>query len=490
MWFRASCGLLLMCGVGSAAACGSADAKKHARTVPEGGAAGAPLDGQGGVDENVTGASGAGAAPTGGAEVGGAGGEAPKADAGAGGQSAVEPPTCNETCPEGACVFDTCLGTTQVDTLVNLTTTPISANRLCGEAPAYTVTALTATSATLATNVVAGCLNVGDEVLLINLQGAPGAVDNVGAWELLRVNDVQASSVSFSTEKLNRYGATSDSDDAVGVGANQQRVALIRVPRFGVLDLADTATLTAKPWDGRLGGVVALRAGKLQVAGAIDAAALGYRAGRGSVDDVTCSDSIQTEAGESIAGPGKAGTAANLGASGGLGPGSASFNSNNPIIASAGHALPGEAGANNGARAASTPGAAYGSGDGTRLTLGSGPGGNLRCTFDTHAPLLDITVGQAGGIVLLLADEVTLTDSASISASPPTPRDLAFAGGYVLIRGQNLSLGNGHVNALGGVGKNNSAATAGFENHAGPGYIVLDASAVEGTTEPAATLLQ
>lgn len=489
---RAGNWLALVCGVGVVYACESSDAKKSVRRDPEGGAAGAPAAGQGGVVDTFGGAPEAGAtvggAGAGGAE-GGAAGEAPIIDAGAGGQ-VVTPPTCNETCAEGACVFDTCMGTTEVDTLVNLTTTPIAANRLCAEAPVYAVSALTDTSATLATNVVAGCLNPGDEVLLINLQGAPGAIANVGAWELLRVSDVQASSVSFSAEKVRHYGAASDDDTAIGTGANQQRVALLRVPRFGVLSVADTASLTANPWDGQLGGVVALRAGRLELSGSIDASDLGYRPGRASVDDITCSNSLQTEAGESIAGLGTATSAANFGASGGVGPGAASFNANNPIIASAGHALPGEAGTNYGGRTASAPGAAYGSADGSQLTLGSGSGGNLRCDAGSHAPLLGTTLGQAGGIVLVLADEITLTDTASISVTPTPRRELAFSGGYVLLRGQTLSLGDGRVTALGGVGKNGNAPTATFENHGGPGYIVLDAPTVTGTTTPAATLLQ
>ena len=304
------------------------------------------------------------------------------------------------------------------------------------------------------------------------------------------MSDVQASSVSFSAAKVRHYGAASNSDSAIGVGANQQRVALVRVPRFGVLNVADTASLTANPWDGQVGGVVALRAGRLELAGSIDASELGYRPGRASVDDITCSNSLQTEAGESIAGLGAATTAANFGASGGIGPGAASFNANNPIVASAGHALPGEAGTNFGGRAAGAPGAAYGSADGSRLTLGSGPGGNLRCDVGSHAPLLGDTLGQAGGIVLVLADEITLTDTASISATPTQRRDLAFSGGYVLLRGQTLSLGDDRVTALGGVGKNANPPTAAFENHAGPGYVVLDAPSVSGTTTPVATLLQ
>lgn len=514
--------LLVLSGVLLAYACSGSESKKAAPYDPS---AGSPGDGEAGAGgagshaggsssgnagsagASVAGTSSAGAAGAAGAgeaggggiageggQLGGAGGEGGNSDAaGAGGAGGAdtEPPTCSETCLAGACVFDACLGTTTVASSVNLSTTSTSAERPCADAPAFAVTALSASSATIAT-AATDCLAADDEVLLINLQGDTNAAINVGVWELLKVGSVDGTSVTFASPKQRRYGAFTDTDDGIGTGVGEQRVALIRVPRFGVLDVAEGSSITANPWNGQLGGVVALRAGRLHLAGKIDGSALGYRPGLFSRDDYDCSDSVQTVAGESIAGTGTPSTLANFGASGGLGAGVGSFNANSPLMATPGHATAGEAGTNYGARAANSPGGVYGTSDGSRLTLGSGPGGGVTCDADTHLPyLVPLFLGHAGGIVLVLADEVTLTQTGSISVSPPqSPRDIAFSGGYVLLRGKSLSLGTGQVTALGGVGKGVNGPTLNITNHAGDGYITLDAPAVTGTTTPAATLLQ
>lgn len=485
---------------GEGAAAGTAGVAGTGGNVATGGSINEPLAGMsnGGQAGAGGGAAGAGAGDAGGA--GGAGEAGGSGDAGQGGAGqggadggmagAAGSPSCNDTCEVGACVFEQCLGTTVVTTSVNLSTTPITPERQCAEGPAYAITALTANGATLS-EAPDDCLAADDEVLLINLQGSPNAVANVGAWELLTVSGVAGSTVSFTSAKTGHYGASSQGDDSIGTGAAQQRVALVRVPRFGVLDIAQLGTITAGAWNGQVGGVIALRAGQLKLAGKIDASALGYRPGRFSQHDSSCSQSITTEAGESIAGVGAATTSANFGASGGVGEGTGVFNSNSPIGASPGHATAGEPGTNFGTREPGVPGSTYGSPDGSRLTFGSGPGGGLTCINQAQEPMLvSLPFGRAGGIVLVLADEVTVANTGSISASPPdASRDLSFAGGYVLLRGQSLALGTDRVTALGSAGKGVNGPTLGQANHAGNGYIALEAPVVTGTTSPAATLL-
>jgi hypothetical protein len=350
------------------------------------------------------------------------------------------------------------------------------------------VTALSGKSAQLLTAVESDCLAPGDEVLLINLQGAPGAVRNVGNWELLRLASVDGSALTFVDEKQRFYG-DGDDDENLGTEPGTQRVALVRVPRFGVLDVTETGSISAAPWDGQQGGVVALRAGELKLAGRIDASSLGYRSGRWSEDNISCFQSLATEAGESISGLGAATTAKNEGASGGLAAGNAAFNSNTPVLATPGHASSGEPGANGGARTIGLPGSAYGAADGTRLTMGSGPGGGLRCTEEDHVPRLVSMPGQAGGIVLLLVDEVDVAETGSISASPPAAaRDIAFAGGYVMLQGERLALGTDRVTARGSTGGGINGPTANFQNRASPGYVVLRAANIQGSTDPDAVV--
>lgn len=418
----------------------------------------------------------------------GAGGEAGQTEQG--GAGGAPEPGCNEaTCPDGVCLNDVCELETVVSANLNLSTDALSEGRACAEAIAYSVLALAGAMATLAEAPVGDCLALGDEVLLINLQGTPTSYNNVGRWELLHVSSVDGADVTFTSAIKRLYGS-GVSNAGLGITAADQRVALIRVPRFGRLVIEEGVTVTAAAWNGVLGGVLPLRAAQLELAGTLNAASLGYRAGRWSEDDITCTDSIQTEAGESIAGTGTATTLRNLGASGGLGPGNASFNSNNAVLPTPGHSQPGEPGFNANGRAMGEVGAAYGSPDATTVTLGSGPGGALTCVVAPTDPtpyLIERATDQAGGIVLLLIEDLQVEPPGLITAQPPDQqRDIAFSGGYIFIRGSTLSLGTDQVTALGSTGIRPNGPLSGQTNQASPGYIVLSASSVSGTTMPPA----
>jgi hypothetical protein len=442
------------------------------------GAAGSPESsaGKGGAPESSAGSAGAGD------------------EAGAPAAGAASTECAPENCVGGACVLGQCLPTLTIAKDVNLSQEAVSLGRACAEAAAYSVANLSFDEATLATAPGAGCLAVEDEVLLINLQGTPAAHGNVGNWELLRVARVVAQTVQFSAPKARFYGSGPSNDSGLGVVAASQRVALIRVPRFGKLQIEAGVTVTADPWDGALGGVLALRAAELDLAGTISAAALGYRAGRWSEDDITCTHSVQTEAGESIAGLGSATTAANLGASGGLSAAVASFNSNTPIASSPGHAQAGQVGLNAAPRTSGVPGAVYGVADASQLTLGSGPGGALKCLVTPDIPatpgLQLNTTEQAGGIALVLADDLVVAATGAISAAPPdAQRDISFSGGYIYLRGTTLAIGSGRASALGSKGHGINGPTVNQSNQAGAGYVVLEAATVTGASTPPAQLL-
>jgi hypothetical protein len=162
------------------------------------------------------------------------------------------------------------------------------AGRSSPDAPWFSVAGLGATSATVTAAPVG--LAPDDEALLINLQGSPGAIARVGAYEFLRVASVVGSTVTFSTAVTGTYGSTSNASLA------GQVVALVRVPAYSRLTLRAGAVLNTTPFDGRLGGVLAFRvAGDLTVpSGArLDMAARGYRGGpTGAVYD---QDSYQGE---------------------------------------------------------------------------------------------------------------------------------------------------------------------------------------------------
>jgi hypothetical protein len=469
-------------------ACGSHDAKKRVRPDEAGGAAGERPVSEGAGGEATPGAGGEAGLSAGGAPANVGGGDAADLAGGAGG-APTSALACEDTCLDGACILDECVAVTTIAGDINLTTSPVTEGRACAEAPEYSVTALAPGQITLQGPVLDGCLEAGDELLLINLQGTPTETANVGNWELLHAESVAGNIVTLVTPKLRFYGSTLGSDANIGLVAGTQRVMLLRVPQFGKLVIGEGARVTAAAWDGKLGGVIALRARALSLAGQVDARQLGYRAGRSSDDDDTCSDSVATEAGESIGGLGGATTLRNNGGSGGLTAGNVSFQFNNPVMATPGHASNGEPGTNGQTRTIGQPGLAYGTNDGTRLTMGSGPGGELKCSRPPGAAAaLVATPGQAGGIALLLADELSVEATGSVDASPPDAvRDIAFSGGYVLMRGQRLDLGPDRVLARGSVG--HGANTLVFENAASPGYIVADAAIVSGTTNPPVTVL-
>jgi hypothetical protein len=440
----------------------------------------------------------------------------PSSDAGDAGAAtdAADGPTCSVACP-GLCVEGKCLEDVSIAQDTDLSTKPVLPGRTCVAAPQYRVNGLAGATAMLAEAPGDDCLAKGDEVMLIDLQGSLNDIGRVGNWELLRIASVDGAAVTFTSGYTRDYGillkevvdggdpdggGTSVSEAGVsdaGAGAplpppeKPQKVLLVRVPRFGNLKIMAGSHLTARAWNGKTGGVVALRAASLTVEGELSAATLGYRAGRWSQDNMSCLNNFTTESGESVTGLGFGTAGANFGGAGGISLlAGKSFAGNTPISSSPGHATPGELGANGNGRTLGDPGAPYGVADGTRLTMGSGPGGNLTCSPEntTAYPRLIDEPGQAGGIVALFVDTLTVGTAGAITASPPEQsRDIAFAGGYVLIRGGKLDVGTGRVTAKGSKPKPGSASTAALVNKAGDGYVVLDATGtITGTTDPAA----
>jgi len=121
------------------------------------------------------------------------------------------------------------------------------------------------------------CLGAGDRVLLINLQGAPSLTPNVGKYETATISHVTGNQVVLTSSVAKKYGASANLNDDIGLGQNQQRVALIRVPIYSAVTVLDGATLTTAAWNGANGGVLALfSTGAITIRGAIDMAGAGY----------------------------------------------------------------------------------------------------------------------------------------------------------------------------------------------------------------------
>lgn len=162
-----------------------------------------------------------------------------------------------------------------------------------------------ATSIPVGTPAGAGtAIQAGDLLLVIQMQGADIDSTNTGAYGdgmagdpgsgqsatnfsaglyeyVVAASGVVAGSVSISSGLVNNYF---DQDYPVGAGnQGQRRFQVIRVPQYSSATI--TSAVTALPWNGDVGGVVALDvAGTLNMNGnAINVAGQGFRGGGGVI---------------------------------------------------------------------------------------------------------------------------------------------------------------------------------------------------------------
>ncbi|MCZ7683442.1 MAG: hypothetical protein M5U28_33510 [Sandaracinaceae bacterium] len=136
---------------------------------------------------------------------------------------------------------------------------------------AYPVASLGAD--TITTGAVPEGIAAGDEVLLISLQGSPSAYRNVGTYESFYVTSVSSSTITVHGGITGTYGVADDNSDLTG-----QRVVVQRVPNYTDVTVNSGVTLTASPWNGSTGGIVAFRAsGTATIMGRVSADATGYR---------------------------------------------------------------------------------------------------------------------------------------------------------------------------------------------------------------------
>ena len=118
-----------------------------------------------------------------------------------------------------------------------------------------------------------GGLEIGDEVLLINLQGDATNHGNVGNYEIKEVARINygQNTVFFTTNLTKIYGATDSNADITG-----QKIMLQRVPRYRSLTV--NGTLTADAWNGEKGGIFFVKVlQSTEVIGSINMDNKGYR---------------------------------------------------------------------------------------------------------------------------------------------------------------------------------------------------------------------
>ncbi|HPT17288.1 MAG TPA: IPT/TIG domain-containing protein, partial [Kiritimatiellia bacterium] len=364
----------------------------------------------------------------------------------------------------------------------NLNVDGLAAGRTNADAISFSVTNLTSGSATLSAVPAAGALNVGDEVMLINLQGAAGAVSNVGRHEFLRVGLVAGNVVTFVAPKSNFYGSASGSDAGIGVAAGQQRVMLQRVPNYRNLTIGSGGTLTANAWDGTRGGVLMFRvANVFSNNGAISMAGKGYRAGPagpalvyGYVGDSLVPYGPQQLA-NAYGGGGGGGYGSSSGCGGGAGGGGGY----------------GSTGANGGSGVCGVPGgtggAVYGAANLSLMMLGSG-GGSSGDYYGGGAP----SAGGAGGGAIMIAARNAL-GFGSLTAAGATGSGAGLdggggggAGGSIRLDVEDAYLMNMTLSAGGGAG--GSRSYGGLGGAGGAGRIAIYSTrASSGSSSPAAS---
>jgi RHS repeat-associated protein len=316
--------------------------------------------------------------------------------------------------------------------------------------------------------------NVGDEVLVVQMQGT-----SAGSYEFATVQGKAATALTLQRPLTNSYVTT---------GASRAQV--IAVPRYRNVTVRNGGVLTAPPWDGATGGILAFKATGtmlIEPGGRIDLTGLGFRGGV-MPDSGWTSDGWN---GESHTGPSTHSHFRN----GGGGAGGCDYQ--NAGGSGGSYGTVGGLGNGNGCGGQPQPGTAYGTPELESVYLGSGGGSAGGCCADG---------GKGGGAVLVHAASIDVQGSLTTSglkgedgSVPPSttyPGAGGGSGGSVKLVVRNASLGSNLVTAEGGggggpgplYGGNNQPTNGGA---GGAGRLRVEyCQGTTGTTAPAASVAQ
>jgi hypothetical protein len=322
-------------------------------------------------------------------------------------------------------------------------------------------------------------LAIGDELLLVDRLG-PAA----GAAERLRVASLSGSTLGLVDP------TTLDHDGVAGV------VNLVRVPNYSEVDLQG-ATLTVEPWDGRTGGLLALRVAgtlRLDADAALDVDGLGYAGGAGGAaglggaggESLRGVDGPGGDAGSAGRGGGGAGEGVSLtegaaGGPGGLGAGGGGgdgiVNDDDGAGGGGGGGNGGGGGGGGGAGGCSDLSSAGGGGAGGAFGVAGGGGGASSCPGGEGG-----AAGLSGGLGANCYDVNTLAGAAGAAGlggggggSCGAPFGGGGGGGGAAVGAVGLLLPGGG----GGGGGGSLTFGAGAAGGAGGGVIRVDAGTVE-----------
>ncbi|BFT95226.1 hypothetical protein MNSC_12340 [Minisyncoccus archaeophilus] len=349
-------------------------------------------------------------------------------------------------------------------------------------------------------------LSIGDEVLIINLQGTSSNNANVGKYETARITAITPNSPSgkttltFKSSLINGYDGTT------------QKIMVQRIPNWTNVTVGANATITANAFNGNIGGVVAFRSsGTLTISGIVNMDSKGFRGatvnGRGACGypwPTVAGDRGESYAGNNTvvatsrcasvlgnrvaltpsAGGGGGGAGSTSSGRGGGGGGAGSYGSAGTAGATSSYSEPGGA-----------AGATYGTANLSKIYLGSGAGESGSTVNTGNTP-----GGNGGGIIMVYGNTINSTGTitargANGSAGGTTGSDDCWggggggAGGSVMIYGKALSVGTKNYagGGSGGVGSTNGwGGTCGAGGAGGNGRIAFRyLNAVSGSATPA-----
>lgn len=312
-------------------------------------------------------------------------------------------------------------------------------------------TSLSATNASFA---------AGKPVLIHQTRGT-----GAGNWELNQIQSYTSGTITLKKALQNTY---TDS------GASQAQV--IQLKQYKNFTQNSGHTLTAKAWDGNVGGIIAFLAkGTATITGTLSATGKGFRGGTGKITSSTGAGGNQ---GEGTAGAGSVSKAAN--GNGGGGGVRASGNSYNNGAGGGGYGAAGQDCQYGTASNKGLGGAAAGAAGMTATMFGGGGGGG-QSTSGTAS-----TGGSGGGLVLIISKNVTvggtITTNGNNASNAADGAGGGGAGGGILVKARTSTLGTTKLTATGG---NGDTVGDGVGGAGAVGRIHIDYSgSYTGTTSP------
>ena len=326
-------------------------------------------------------------------------------------------------------------------------------------APAFAVSGIlnsyasvSAISGSVLTVSTTGGFNAGDRVLVIQMQGA--SVDTsdtpshgditsynaAGTFEYGTIASVGAGSLTLSTSLSNTFQTTG-------------KVQVVRVATYGSVTV--DGTVSAPPWNGLIGGVIAIDASTtLTLSADVSASSLGFRGGALGVRQSTfnCADSDFVYTDFAFAGAGNKGEGIAV---------------NDNVNASYRGKRANGGGGGNPVDAGGGGGGNYGAG-------GNGGHEDSRCT-DTN--------GGLGGAALSYGTTKLFMGGGGGSGSKEGPQAITgtatAGGGMIFLRADTLVGNGGTIKANGAAGSTN--AGHGSDGGGGGGAIAIRATTVSGT---------